>query len=128
MTELQTPAPTQTMPPTRLAPRKPSRKKLIRRVIAIVVAAAILGGIIFGMWFLVFRKADSQGDIYFEYASIGSIQSTAQGSGSASAKESAITFSGSRLRSASLICSRLYSTPFTKPAGGFSSMDPDFFV
>ena len=89
MTELQTPAPTQTMPPTRLAPRKPSRKKLIRRVIAIVVAAAILGGIIFGMWFLVFRKADSQGDIYFEYASIGSIQSTAQGSGSASAKESA---------------------------------------
>ena len=45
MTELQTPAPTQTMPPTRLAPRKPSRKKLIRRVIAIVVAAAILGGI-----------------------------------------------------------------------------------
>ena len=66
MTELQTPAPTQTMPPTRLAPRKPSRKKLIRRVIAIVVAAAILGGIIFGMWFLVFRKADSQGDIYFE--------------------------------------------------------------
>jgi len=41
------------------------------------------------MWFLVFRKADSQGDIYSEYASIGSIQSTAQGSGSASAKESA---------------------------------------
>ena len=89
MTELQNPAPTKAAPPTRLAPRKPSRKKLIQRIIAIVVAAAILGGVIFGVWFLVFRKTDSQGEIYFEYASIGSIQSTAQGSGNANAKETA---------------------------------------
>ena len=62
------------------APKKPVRsaaakKKLVRRIIAIVVTLAILSGIVFGMWFLVFREDDSQGFIYAEPAYIGSIQS-----------------------------------------------------
>lgn len=90
MTELQTPStPAQTPPPSRVVPPKKPDKKTIKRVIAIAVAAAILSGIVFSMWFFVFRKDDSQGDIYFEHAYIGSIQSTVQGSGNAKAKDSA---------------------------------------
>ena len=63
------------------------KKKLVKRIIAAVVAVAVLGGIIFGMWALVFREDDSLGDIYAEPAYIGSIQSTVQGSGNATAKE-----------------------------------------
>ena len=63
------------------------KKKLVKRIIAGVVAAAVLAGIIFGMWLLVFREDDSLGDIYAEPAYIGSIQSTVQGSGNATAKE-----------------------------------------
>lgn len=76
------------------APKKPVRsaaakKKLVKRIIAIVVTIAILSGIVFGMWFLVFREDDSQGFIYAEPAYIGSIQSVVQGSGNANAKETA---------------------------------------
>ncbi|MGN1003871.1 MAG: efflux RND transporter periplasmic adaptor subunit [Oscillospiraceae bacterium] len=84
MAELQTPAAPSS---GQAAPHRKPGKKLVKRIIAIVVAAAILAGIIFGMWFLVFRKTDNQGEIYFEYAFIGSIQSTVQGSGNANAKE-----------------------------------------
>ncbi len=63
------------------------KKKLVKRIIALVVAAAVLGGIVFGMWFLVFREDDSLGYIYAEPAYIGSIQSVVQGSGNANAKE-----------------------------------------
>ncbi len=63
------------------------KKKLVKRIIAVVVAAALLGGIIFGMWILVFREDDSLGMIYAEPAYIGSIQSTVEGSGNATAKE-----------------------------------------
>ena len=63
------------------------KRKLVKRVIAGVTAAAVLAGIIFGMWLLVFREDDSLGDIYAEPAYIGSIQSTVQGSGNATAKE-----------------------------------------
>lgn len=63
------------------------KKKLVKRIIALVVAAAVLGGIVFGMWFLVFREDDSLGVIYAEPAYIGSIQSIVQGSGNANAKE-----------------------------------------
>ena len=89
MTELETPtAPVQTPPSNRAAPgKKTNKKKIVKRIIAIVVAAAILFGIVFGLWFLVFRKSNEQGEIYFEYAYIGSIQSTVQGSGNANAKE-----------------------------------------
>ena len=65
------------------------KKKLVKRVVAGVTAAAVLGGIIFGMWYWVFRKDDSLGDIYAEPAYIGSIQSTVEGSGNATAKETA---------------------------------------
>lgn len=65
------------------------KKRLVKRVIAGVTAAAVLAGVIFGMWFLVFREDDSLGDIYAEPAYIGSIQSTVQGSGNANAKETA---------------------------------------
>ncbi|MBD5133342.1 MAG: HlyD family efflux transporter periplasmic adaptor subunit [Clostridiales bacterium] len=76
------------------APKKKTRtaaekKKLVKRIVAGVTAAAVLGGIIFGLWFLVFREDDSLGDIYAEPAYIGSIQSTVQGSGNATAKETA---------------------------------------
>lgn len=63
------------------------KKKLVKRIIAAVVAVALVGGIIFGMWFVVFRKDDSLGAIYAEPAYIGSIQSTVEGSGNATAKE-----------------------------------------
>ena len=103
MTDIQTPtAPEQNAPaadvpakdappkghPSRVAPPKKRNKKTVKRIIAIVVAAAVLGGIIFGMWYLVFRKDNSQGTIYAESAYIGSIQSTVQGSGNAKAKDS----------------------------------------
>lgn len=76
------------------APKKKVRsaaekKKLVKRIIAGVTAAAVLAGIIFGMWYLVFREDDSLGTIYAEPAYIGSIQSTVQGSGNANAKETA---------------------------------------
>ena len=103
MTDIQTPtAPEQNAPaadvpakdappkghPSRVAPPKKRNKKTVKRIIAIVVAAAVLGGIVFGMWYLVFRKDNSQGTIYAESAYIGSIQSTVQGSGNAKAKDS----------------------------------------
>ncbi len=103
MTDIQTPtAPEQNTPAadapakdapsnghtSRVAPHKKRNKKTIKRIIAIVVAAAILAGIIFGMWYLVFRKDNSQGTIYAESAYIGSIESTVQGSGNAKAKDS----------------------------------------
>lgn len=90
MTELETPAaPVRTAPSGRGAPGKKTNKKIVKRIIAVVVAAAILSGVIFGVWFLVFRKSDEQGEIYPEFAYIGSIQSTVQGSGNANAKETA---------------------------------------
>lgn len=69
------------------APRKNSKKKLVKRVIAIVVTLALLAGIGFGMWYLVFRETEELGAIYAEPAYIGSIQSTVQGSGIAAAKD-----------------------------------------
>lgn len=63
------------------------KKKLVKRIIAAVVAVALVAGIIVGMWYLVFRKDDSLGAIYAEPAYIGSIQSTVEGSGNATAKE-----------------------------------------
>ena len=76
-------------PPQKKRRTAAEKRKLVKRVIAIVVAAAILSGIIFGMWFLVFREDDSLGAIYAEPAYIGSIQSVVQGSGNANAKETA---------------------------------------
>ncbi|MGN0967815.1 MAG: efflux RND transporter periplasmic adaptor subunit [Oscillospiraceae bacterium] len=88
MTEVQTSAAPVRTPPSGPQPsRRKSGKKVVKRIIAVIVAAAVLFGVLFGMWFLVFRKTDEQGEIYFEYAFIGSIQSTVQGSGNANAKE-----------------------------------------
>lgn len=70
-------------------PRKNTKKKLVKRVIAIVVTLAVLAGICFGMWYLVFRQTEELGDIYAEPAYIGSIQSSVQGSGIATAKDNA---------------------------------------
>ena len=97
----QTPIPENAPPPAAEEPPKQSpapkkrtrtaaeKKRLVKRVIAVVTAAALLAGIIFGMWFLVFRKDDSLGSIYAEPAYITTIQSTVQGSGNATAKETA---------------------------------------
>lgn len=62
------------------------KKKLVKRIIAAVVAVALVGGIIFGMW-KILRQDDSLGAIYAEPAYISSIQSTVEGSGNATAKE-----------------------------------------
>lgn len=80
----EAPAPAKKKPKAHSAAAK---KKLFKRIIAIVLTLAILGGIVFGMWYVVFREDDSVGSIYAEPAYIGSIQSTVQGSGNANAKE-----------------------------------------
>lgn len=85
--QTQTPAPAPA--PKKPAPRKSSKKKLVKRIIAIVVTLALLSSICFGVWFLVFRQVDELGEIYAEPSYIGSIQSSVQGSGYAAAKDNA---------------------------------------
>ena len=88
----QAPVQAPAAPPEPPAPKKRVRtaaekKKLVKRIIAMIVTLAMLAGIVFGMWFLVFREEESLGTIYSEPAYIGSIQSIVQGSGNATAKE-----------------------------------------
>lgn len=85
--QTQAPAPAPT--PKKPAPRKNSKKKLVKRIIAIVVTLAILTGIGYGMWYLVFRQEEALGEIYAEPAMRSSIQSSVQGSGYAAAKDNA---------------------------------------
>ena len=67
----------------------PQKKKLVKRTIAIAAAAIILGGGGFALWRFLHSGGADQGEIYAQPASLGSIQSTVSGSGTAKAKESA---------------------------------------
>lgn len=67
----------------------PQKKKLVKRTIAIAAAAIILGGGGFALWRFLHSGSADQGEIYAQPASLGSIQSTVSGSGTAKAKESA---------------------------------------
>ena len=74
-------------------PRKPAgrkKKKKAKRIIAIIVTLAILGGIGFGVWWIVFReKAAELGDALTAMIYRGSIQSMVTGGGQAMPKDSA---------------------------------------
>ncbi len=95
MTEEKTPATSagQIAPkfnPPPKARKKGKKGKIIKTIITLVVLAAILGGGGYGLWYFVLRPEPvEQGEIYAVPAEIGSIKSTADGSGSAKAKESA---------------------------------------
>lgn len=85
------PAPAPSPAPAARGKKAPSKnkKKWITRVIALIVAAAILigGGTV--LYRFLTASDDTLGEIYSGTANIGSIQSTASGSGNAKAKESA---------------------------------------
>lgn len=74
-------------PPVR--PKRNGKKKVVKRLIALTVIAAILGGVGFGMWYLVFREDNSVGQPLTDVAQINTIQSVVQGYGNAVPKESA---------------------------------------
>lgn len=78
-----------TPPPSRKKPAGKGRKKLIKRLIALGVAAAVLGGGGFALYRFLNSSDESLGEIYALPASIGTIQSTVSGQGSAKAKETA---------------------------------------
>lgn len=82
-TQTQIPAP----PPT---PKKRRRKIPIGRLISTLLILALLGGGGFATWYFVFRQPpEVLGDVLLGTVSIGSITSTVEGSGLATAKDSA---------------------------------------
>lgn len=87
----QTPETTEKKTPAPGGAKKkgPQKKKLVKRTIAIAAAAVILGGGGFALWRFLHSSSADQGEIYAQPASLGSIQSTVSGSGTAKAKESA---------------------------------------
>lgn len=86
------PAPEAPAAPPRPPVKKPGgkgKKKMIKRIIALAVIAALVGGIGFGMWYLVFREDKSASQPLTDVAGINTIQSVVQGYGNAVPKESA---------------------------------------
>ena len=81
------PAPAQGKPP--LKKKGAQKKKMAKRLIALAVAAAICLGGGFALHRFLNSGSGDLGEIYAQPASIGSIQSTVSGSGTAKAKESA---------------------------------------
>ena len=82
---------TPTAPPSPpIAPkRRNGKKKMVKRIISLIVLLAIIGGIVFGLWYLVFRQDSTVGTPLTDVATIGSIQSVVEGSGNAVPMESA---------------------------------------
>ena len=82
---------TPTAPPSPpIAPkRRNGKKKMVKRIISLIVLLAIIGGIVFGLWYLVFRQDSTVGTPLIDVATIGSIQSVVEGSGNAVPMESA---------------------------------------
>ena len=81
------PAPAQGKPP--LKKKGAQKKKMAKRLIALAVAAAVCLGGGFALHRFLNSGSGDLGEIYAQPASIGSIQSTVSGSGTAKAKESA---------------------------------------
>ncbi len=65
------------------------KKKMVKRLVALGIAAVILGGGGFALYKFLNSSGETQGEIYAQPASIGTIQSKVSGSGTAKAKESA---------------------------------------
>ena len=75
-------------PPT--PPKKRRRTIRISKIISTVLVLALLGGGGYATWYFVFRQPPEQlGDVLLGTVSIGSITSTVEGSGLATAKDSA---------------------------------------
>ena len=95
MTEQQTPAAAPApQAPEVSAPPKPQKrkrkKKYFKRILSLALVLAILAGGGYALWYFVLKPEPvEQGEIYSMPATIGSIQSTVEGSGNARAKESA---------------------------------------
>ena len=95
MTEQQTPvsAPAPQGTEVSTPPRPPKRKrkkKYLKTIISLVILLALLAGGGYALWYFVLKPAPvEQGEIYSMPATVGSIQSTVEGSGNARAKESA---------------------------------------
>ncbi len=71
-------------------PPKRRRKKRIGNLIAAILAVVLLGGGGYATWYFVFREAPAeQGEILTGEVMLGSISSTVEGSGLATAKDSA---------------------------------------
>ena len=81
------PAPAQGKPT--LKKKGAQKKKMAKRLIALAVAAAVCLGGGFALHRFLNSGSGDLGEIYAQPASIGSIQSTVSGSGTAKAKESA---------------------------------------
>ena len=81
------PAPAQGKPP--LKKKGAQKKKMAKRLIVLAVAAAVCLGGGFALHRFLNSGSGDLGEIYAQPASIGSIQSTVSGSGTAKAKESA---------------------------------------
>ena len=79
----ETPAP----PPAPPKKKNKNRKKLVSRIIGLVVAVAVIGGVAFGMYR--FMNPKEEKTILTDFVTIGTIQSTVEGRGSLSAKNSA---------------------------------------
>lgn len=87
---VQAAVPVQETPkPPMKKPGGKGKKKMIKRLIALAVIAAIVGGMGFGMWYLVFREDKSTSKPLTDMAGINTIQSVVQGYGNAVPKESA---------------------------------------
>ena len=82
------PAPAQGKPP--LKKKGAQKKKMAKRLIALAVAAAVCLGGGFALHRFLNSGSGDLGEIYAQPASIGSIQSTVSGSGTAKAKETAL--------------------------------------
>ena len=91
MEEMQTPVvqvpETPTPPPVPSKKKKKNRKKLVSRIIGLAVAVAVIGGVAFGMYR--FMNPKEEKTILTDFVTLGTIQSTVEGRGSLSAKNSA---------------------------------------
>ena len=81
--------PTAPSSPPIVPKRRSGKKKMVKRIISLIVLLAIIGGIVFGLWYLVFRQDSTVGTPLTDVATIGSIQSVVEGSGNAVPMESA---------------------------------------
>lgn len=85
------PAPPPGGPPSpgvpKTAAKKRKAKKKVKRIIALVLVLALLAGGAFAIWYFIFRNTVEQGEVWKEPVQLGTIQSKAEGSGNAVAKD-----------------------------------------